>query len=83
MSAIKRLAFVLGGILGLSGFVLVMGNVLLYLLTGKLPSVEAGEGGQPVFGLVAPQDVVTMIREQMEKERAKRLSAQPEGGEPS
>jgi len=83
MSGVKRLAFITGFVLGLSGFVLILGNVLLYLLTGKLPSVETGESGQPSLSLMAPQDVVTKIKEQVEKERAKRLGAQTESGEPS
>jgi len=77
----KRFAFITGVIVGLCGFVLIVGNVLLYLLTGKLPSVETRENGQPIFSLVAPQDVVTTIRKQMEKERAKRLGGQPDSGE--
>lgn len=81
MSAIKRFAFSVGFILGLAGFVLIVGNVLLYLLTGKLPSVETEEDGRPAFGLIAPEDVVTLIKEQMEKERAKRLGTQPESSE--
>jgi hypothetical protein len=75
MSGMKRFAFVIGFILGLLGFVLIVGNVLLYLLTGKLPSVETGENGRPVFGLMTPEDVATTIREQVERERAKRLGA--------
>ncbi len=83
MTAIKTFAFITGFILGLFGFILIVGNVLLYLFTGKLPSVETGENGRPAFGLTAPQDVVTIIKEQMEKERAKRLSSQLESGEAS
>lgn len=71
MSAIKRLAFVTGLILGLAGFVLIAGNILLYLLTGKLPSVEVKDDGRPVVGLVSPQELVTIIKEQVEKERAR------------
>ncbi len=70
MSAIKRLAFVTGLILGLAGFVLIAGNIVLYLLTGKLPSVEVKDDGRPVVGLVSPQELVTIIKEQVEKERA-------------
>ena len=82
MFVLKRLAFGMGLVLGLAAFVLVAGNVLLYLLTGKLPSVEvSGEGG-PVFGLISPQDVVNLVREQVEKERGTGLSALPESGEP-
>lgn len=73
MSAFKRLAFGMGFVLGLVGFVVVAGNVLLYLLTGKLPSVEVGEGGKPVLGLVTPQEIVTLVREQVEKERGRHL----------
>ncbi|TKJ28734.1 MAG: hypothetical protein CEE40_10770 [Chloroflexi bacterium B3_Chlor] len=82
MSAIKRLAFVTGLILGLAGFVLIAGNILLYLLTGKLPSVEVRDDGRPVVGLVSPQEVVTIIKEQVDKERAKYPGAHSEGGEP-
>lgn len=81
MSAIKRFAFALGFVVGLAGFVLIVGNVLLYLLTGKLPAIETEEDGRPVLGLKAPHDVVAVIKEQMEKERAKRMGAQPESGE--
>lgn len=70
MSAIRRLAFVTGLILGLAGFVLIAGNIVLYLLTGKLPSVEVKDDGRPVVGLVSPQELVTIIKEQVEKERA-------------
>lgn len=75
MSAIRRLAFVTGLILGLAGFVLIAGNILLYLLTGKLPSVEVKDDGRPVVGLVSPQELVTIIKEQVEKERARSLDA--------
>ncbi|MGB3905689.1 MAG: hypothetical protein WBB22_12265 [Anaerolineae bacterium] len=75
MSAIKRLAFVTGLILGLAGFVLIAGNIVLYLLTGKLPSVEVKDDGRPVVGLVSPQELVTIIKEQVEKERARSLDA--------
>jgi hypothetical protein len=73
MSGMKRFAFVVGLILGLVGFVLIVGNVLLYLFTGKLPSVETAEDGRPIFGLMTPQEVATTIREQVERE--KRLGA--------
>ncbi len=81
MSAMKRFAFVIGFVVGLAGFVLIVGNVLLYLLTGKLPSVETKEDGRPAFALMAPQDVISSIKEQVERERAKRLEVQPETGE--
>jgi hypothetical protein len=69
MSALKRLAFSVGFVLGLAAFVLVAGNVLLYLLTGKLPSVEIREDGRPAVGLVLPEEVVNLVREQVRKAR--------------
>lgn len=82
MSALKRFAFVVGFVLGLAGFVLIAGNMLLYLLTGRLPSVEIKEDGQVVFGLVSPQQVVNIVKEQVEKEKEKRLGARLETDEP-
>ena len=49
---------------------MIAGNIVLYLLTGKLPSVEVKDDGRPVVGLVSPQELVTIIKEQVEKERA-------------
>ena len=69
MFAIKRFVFAVGFVVGLLGFVLIVGNVLLYLLTGKLPSVEMDENERPVFGLIAPQDVVTLVKEQRDAMR--------------
>jgi hypothetical protein len=69
MSALKRVAFAAGFVLGVGTFVLVAGNVLLYLLTGKLPSVEVREDGRPAIGLVSPQEVVSLVREQVERGR--------------
>ena len=69
MSALKRLAFAVGFMLGLVTFVLVAGNLLLYLLTGKLPSIEVGEGGQPSVGLVSPDEIVNLVKEQAQKAR--------------
>jgi hypothetical protein len=83
MAALKRLAFGVGFLLGLFTFVLVVGNVLLYLLTGRLPSVEITEDGTPVFGLVSPQEVVNMVKEQVEKDRGGRPRQQLESAEPA
>jgi hypothetical protein len=82
MSALKRLAFGVGFLLGLAGFVVVAGNALLYLLTGKLPSVEVGEGGKPVLGLVTPQEIVALVREQVERDRGRRLGTGLEAAGP-
>jgi hypothetical protein len=72
VAALKRLAFGVGLVLGIAAFVLIVGNVLLYLLTGRLPSVEITDDRGPVFGLVSPQEVVNLVKEQVDREREKR-----------
>jgi hypothetical protein len=78
MTGLKRFAFVIGLLLGMAGFVVVAGNVLLYLLTGRLPAMELKEDGRPAFALLSPQEVVNLVREQVEKERAGRRAGRPE-----
>jgi len=80
MSGLKKFAFAIGFVLGVAGFVLVVGNVLLYLLTGKLPAVEVGSDGRPVMGLVSPQQVVELVKKQVEKERARQGAGHVEPG---
>lgn len=70
MSALKKIAFAAGFVIGLAAFVLVASNVLLYLLTGKLLSVEVKADGRPVATLMSPEQVVDIIREQVEKGKA-------------
>jgi hypothetical protein len=79
MNLLKRLAFYVGLILGLAS-VAVAGTVALtYLFTGKFASVELAEG-KPEVTLMTPDEVVTMVREQVE--RAKTSQAiEAEGGE--
>lgn len=81
MATIKRFAFIAGFIIGLAAFVLIVGNVLLYLLTGKLPSAETTEDGRRVPGLISPEDVVAIVEKQIEGERAKYVSSRPGAGE--
>jgi len=81
MSGLRRLAFGVGFVLGLGVFVLVVGNVLLYLLTGRLPAVEVKGDGRPVFALVTPQEVVRLVREQVEKERERHRATTLESGD--
>jgi hypothetical protein len=69
MSVLKRLAFAVGFVLGLAAFVVVAGNALLYLLTGKLPSVEVREDGRAAVALVSPEEVVNLVREQAQRGR--------------
>ena len=69
MGVLKRLAFYLGLVLGLAT-VAVAGTVLLtYLFTGKFASIEMAEG-KPEVALMTPDEVVTMVREQVDKARA-------------
>jgi hypothetical protein len=82
MSALRRLAFAVGFVLGLAAFVLVVGNVLLYLLTGRLPSVEIKDDGRAAFGLVSPQEVVNLVKVQVEKERGRLQGQEPESRQP-
>ena len=79
MSALRKLAFVTGFAIGLAGFVLIASNALLYLLTGKLLSVEVQAGGRPVATLMSPQEVVDIIREQVEKAKAEASAGQQPG----
>ena len=81
MSAMRRFAFLSGFVLGLVGFVVIGGNVLLYLLTGRLPSFEMGEDGRPTLGLITPGEVVTIVKQQMETEREEYTPAPLEGEE--
>lgn len=83
MSGLKRFAFAVGFVLGLAGFVLVVGNVLLYLLTGKLPALEVKPDGRPVLGLVSPQQVVELVKQQVEKERGRQQAGRVQPGIPS
>ncbi len=79
MEILKRLAFYLGLILGLAT-VAVAGTVALtYLFTGKFASVEMAEG-KPEVTLMTPDEVVAMVREQVEKAKAARAS-EVAGGE--
>jgi len=82
MSALRKLAFVTGFVIGLAGFVLIASNALLYLLTGKLLSVEVQADGRPVATLMSPQQVVDVIREQVEKGKAEASAGQPGIAEP-
>jgi len=73
---LRQIAFYLGLALGLVT-VTVAGTVALtYLFTGRFPSVEMAEGKAEVT-LLTPDEVVTLVREQVDKAKA----AQTEGGE--
>lgn len=76
MGFLRQLAFYLGLALGLIS-VTVAGTVALtYLFTGRFPSIEMAEGKADVT-LLTPDEVVTLVREQVEKSRAAKMA----GGE--
>ena len=76
MGFLRQMAFYLGLALGLVT-VTVAGTVALtYLFTGRFPSVEMAEGKAEVT-LLTPDEVVALVREQVEKAKA----AEAEGGE--
>lgn len=76
MRFLRQIAFYLGLALGLVT-VTVAGTVALtYLFTGRFPSVEMAEGKAEVT-LLTPDEVVTLVREQVDKAK----TAQAEGGE--
>lgn len=69
---IRRLAFVIGLLLGLVSIIQAGTAILTYFLTGKLPSVEVkdtAEGRRPVFKLISTDDAVEMIKQQAAKGR--------------
>ncbi len=79
MGVLKRIAFYWGLVLGVATAGLAGAVLLTYLFTGKFPSVEIAEG-KPEMQLMTPDQVVTMVREQVEKAKAAQDMEQ-EGGE--
>lgn len=78
MVVFKRLAFYLGLLLGLTTIAAAGTVALTYLLTGKLISIEAG-GEKPEVTLMTPDEVVVLIREQVDKAKAE--AVETAGGE--
>lgn len=73
MGFLKRLAFYLGLVLGVATMAAAGAVALTYLFTGKFFSIELA-GEKPEVTLMTPDEVVTMIREQM---AAAKASAEP------
>ena len=84
MGVFRRLAFYLGLVLGLTTVIAAGTVALTYLFTGKLISFESVEG-KPEVTLVTPDEVVSMMREQMQKataqETAEAVEIEIPGGE--
>jgi hypothetical protein len=77
MGFLKRLAFYLGLILGLATVATVGTVALTYLFTGKFASVEMAEG-KPEITLMTPDQVVDMVREQVNKAKAAQAAREEE-----
>jgi hypothetical protein len=76
MGFFRQVAFYLGLALGLVTVTIAGSVALTYLFTGRFPSVEMAEGKAEVT-LLTTDEVVTLVREQVEKARA----AEAAGGE--
>jgi len=76
MGFLKRLAFYVGLMLGLTTLAAAGTVALTYLFTGKLVSVEMG-GEKPEVTLMTPDEVVILVREQVNKVKA----AEAKGGD--
>ena len=66
MKFLRRLAFYLGLGVGLTTIAAIGTVALTYLLTGRLVSIEMGDE-KPEVTLMTPDEVVTLIREQVSK----------------
>jgi hypothetical protein len=77
MGFLKRVAFYLGLMLGLAAVAAAGTVALTYLFTGKFPAVEMVQE-KPEVTLLTPDEVVALVRSQVDKAKA---AAQPAGGE--
>ena len=81
MDFLRRMAFLLGLVLGLVTLVVVGTEFLTYLFTGKFPSVKKVGEGRPELVLMTPDEVVAFVREQALKENAAVEVSEVAGGE--
>jgi uncharacterized iron-regulated membrane protein len=79
MAILRRLSFYLGLMMGLTTIAAAGAVALTYVFTGRFPSVELG-GEQPEVTLLTPDEVVSVVREQVEKAKAAQ-EAESEGEE--
>lgn len=70
MNNLRRMAFLLGLVLGLATLVVVGTEFLTYLFTGKFPSVKKVDEGKTELVLMTPDEVVAFVRELTLKENA-------------
>jgi len=81
MDFLKRMAFLLGFVLGLVTLVVLGTEFLTYLFTGKFPSVKKVGEGKAELVLMTPDEVVAFVREQALKESAVVEITEVAGGE--
>lgn len=79
MDFLKRIAFYLGLIVGVITSAAAGAVILTYLFTGKLPVVKLTEEKSEI-SLFTPDEVVTLIRSQVEKSRGSTEPIDLEGG---
>ena len=80
MGFLKRVAFCVGLLLGLTTIAAAGTVAMVYLFTGKFPSVEVAEG-KPEVTLLTPDEVAAMVRSQVDKAKAAARPAEMAGGE--
>lgn len=78
MGMLRSLAFYLGLTVGLLSVAIAGTVALTYLFTGKFPSVEMA-GGKAEVTLMTPDQVVALVRQQVEQAKAGQAPAA--GGE--
>ena len=81
MSILRRMASLLGFVLGLVTLVVVGTEFLTFLFTGKFASVKKVGEGRAELVLMTPDEVVAFVREQALKENAAAVVTQVAGGE--
>lgn len=80
MGFLKRAAFYLGLMLGLAAIAAAGTVALTYLFTGKFPAVDMGQE-KPQATLLTPDEVVSLVRSQVDKAKAAAEPADAEGGD--
>ena len=80
MGVLKRLAFYIGLLLGLTTVAAAGTVALTYLLTGKFVSFEMGEE-KPEVTLMTPDQVAVLIREKAGKAAQQPVEIEIGGGE--
>ena len=80
MGVLRRLAFYMGLLLGLTTIAAAGTVALTYLLTGKFVSFEMGEE-KPEVTLMTPDEVAVLIREKAGKAAEQSVEIKIVGGE--